>query len=78
MKQIISVMASSFLFCSISLMGVETDKWYEPYQKKADKLMSAAGYSEKDWITIKYEGHNHSERSWSNRLGVPFKFLLGR
>jgi len=39
MKQIIAVMASSFLFCSISLMGVETDKWYEPYQKKVDKLM---------------------------------------
>ena len=59
--------------------GTETlDKWYEPYQKKVDMLMSAAGYSEMNWITIKYEGHNHSERSWSNRLGVPFKFVLGK
>ena len=59
--------------------GTETlDKWYEPYQKKVDAVMAAAGYSEINWITIKYEGHNHSERSWSNRLGVPFKFLLGK
>ncbi len=59
--------------------GTKTlDAAYGPYQKKVDKLMSAAGYSEKNWLTIKYEGHDHSERSWSSRLNVPFEFLLGK
>lgn len=59
--------------------GTKTlDAAYEPYQKKVDKLMTAAGYSEKNWTTIKYEGHDHSERSWASRLNVPFEFLLGK
>lgn len=59
--------------------GTKTlDAAYEPYQKKVDKLMSAAGFSEKNWFTIKYEGHDHSERSWASRLNVPFEFLLGK
>ncbi len=59
--------------------GTKTlDAAYGPYQKKVDKLMSAAGYSEKNWTTIKYEGHDHSERSWASRLNVPFEFLLGQ
>ncbi|HZM13722.1 MAG TPA: hypothetical protein VFB86_06065 [Bacteroidales bacterium] len=35
------------------------------------------GYSEKNWTTRKYEGHDHSERSWNRRLNVVFEFLLG-
>jgi predicted alpha/beta superfamily hydrolase len=59
--------------------GTKTlDAAYGPYQKKVDKLMSAAGYSEKNWTTIKYEGHDHSERSWASRLNIPFEFLLGK
>ena len=59
--------------------GTKTlDAAYGPYQKKADKLMSAAGYSEKNWTTIKYEGHDHSEKSWNSRLNIPFEFLIGK
>ena len=54
------------------------DKWYGPYQKKVDSLMSAAGYAARNWITVKYEGQDHSERSWSSRLDIPFKFLAGK
>jgi predicted alpha/beta superfamily hydrolase len=58
--------------------GTKTlDAAYGPYQKKVDKLMLSAGYSEKNWTTIKYEGHDHSERSWNSRLNVAFEFLLG-
>lgn len=52
------------------------DKWYEPYQKKIDKLMNTAGYNETNWITLKFEGADHSERSWHSRLSVPLIFLL--
>jgi predicted alpha/beta superfamily hydrolase len=57
--------------------GTKTlDAAYGPYQKKVDILMKEAGYTEKNWITVKYEGHDHSEKSWNSRLNVPFEFLL--
>jgi predicted alpha/beta superfamily hydrolase len=59
--------------------GTKTlDAAYGPYQKKVDRLMTEAGYTEKNWTTRKYEGHDHSERSWSSRLAVPFVFLLDK
>ncbi len=58
--------------------GTETlDKWYEPYQKKVDEIMLSTGFTSKNWMTRKYEGDDHSERSWSKRLNVPLRFLLG-
>ena len=59
--------------------GTETlDRWYEPYQKKVDRLLEAAGYKEGgNWKTVKFEGDDHSERSWSRRLDIPMKFFLG-
>ncbi len=58
--------------------GTETlDKWFEPYQKKVDAVMESKGYrSGTDWKTIRYEGDDHSERSWSRRLDEPLIFLL--
>jgi predicted alpha/beta superfamily hydrolase len=57
--------------------GTETlDKWYKPYQKKVDKLMQRAGYNEDNWVTLKFEGYDHSERSWNARLHIPMIFLL--
>ena len=60
--------------------GTETlDRWYEPYQKKVDVILEKAGYSSgKNWKTMKFEGDDHSERSWSRRLNIPLEFLLGR
>lgn len=60
--------------------GTETlDKWYEPYQKKVDAVMAAAGFIEgKQWITKKFQGDNHSEKSWAKRLDIPLRFLLAK
>lgn len=60
--------------------GTETlDKDYEPFQVRADTIMQKAGYQPgKDWITLKFEGADHSERSWNKRLDKPLLFLLGR
>jgi len=60
--------------------GTETlDKWYEAYQKKVDALIEKAGYiSGENWKTMKFEGDDHSEKSWSRRLDIPLKFLLGQ
>jgi predicted alpha/beta superfamily hydrolase len=60
--------------------GTETlDATYEPYQQRADDVMRRAGYTEnRNWVTRKFTGAEHSERSWRQRVDVPLIFLLGR
>lgn len=58
--------------------GTETmDQGYEPYQKKMDAVMAAAGYEQdRNWLTRKFAGADHSERSWRARVHVPLEFFL--
>ncbi len=54
------------------------DSQYEVYQKRADRILREKGYQPgKDWVTWKWEGADHSEKSWRERLDTPLKFLLG-
>ena len=54
------------------------DAGYEPYQRRADSVLKAAGWREGlDFLTRKYPGAEHSERAWRSRVGVPLEFLLG-
>jgi pimeloyl-ACP methyl ester carboxylesterase len=54
------------------------DALYEPFQLKADAVMRAAGYTEgRDWLTRKFPGAEHSEKSWRERVDIPLTFLLG-
>ena len=58
---------------------VDMDALYEPHQKEVDVLMRAAGYeADKDWMTRRFEGANHSEQAWRERVHIPLQFLLGR
>jgi predicted alpha/beta superfamily hydrolase len=58
--------------------GTETlDALYEPCQKTVDQILVEQGWQEPNWITRKFEGHDHSERSWQRRLDIPLQFLLG-
>ena len=52
------------------------DAMYPPLQQKADEVMKAKGYTNKNWITRFYPGDDHSETAWSRRLHVPLEFLL--
>ncbi|HPE17190.1 MAG TPA: alpha/beta hydrolase-fold protein [Tenuifilaceae bacterium] len=57
--------------------GTETlDRFYEPYQQKIDSIMIGKGYNNENWITLKFDGEEHSEHSWSKRLAIPLEFLL--
>ena len=58
--------------------GTETlDDAYEPYQRRVDAVLRAAGYTEgSDWLTLKFAGAAHSERSWRERVDLPLLFLL--
>lgn len=55
---------------------VGLDSLYEPYQLKVDELMNKLGYNDRNWLSRKYEGADHSERSWKARLSIPLIFLL--
>lgn len=59
--------------------GTETlDSTYEPYQLRADRILRAGGYVEGvNWVTRKYPGAEHSEKSWRLRVAEPLFFLLG-
>ncbi|MGV6800899.1 MAG: alpha/beta hydrolase [bacterium] len=59
--------------------GTETlDAAYEPYQRRVDAYALAAGYVTNDsMLSVKFEGHPHSETAWKVRVNVPLQFLLG-
>lgn len=58
--------------------GTETlDAEYEPHQNEVDQIMRQAGYQlGKDWLTQRFEGADHSESSWRQRIHIPLEFLL--
>ncbi|MGE5349346.1 MAG: alpha/beta hydrolase [Actinomycetota bacterium] len=53
------------------------DSFYEPHQLLVDEIMISRGYGTESWETRKFEGTDHSEKSWSERLDIPLVFLLG-
>jgi len=59
--------------------GTETlDTPYEGYQRQVNAVMRAIGYVEgRDWITRKFAGAEHSERSWRERIHIPLIFFFG-
>lgn len=54
------------------------DALYPPLQNEVDKVMKNKAYSEKNWKTLFFEGKDHSETAWSERLDTPLIFLLGK
>jgi enterochelin esterase-like enzyme len=54
------------------------DSLYEPYQQRVDAVLATRGYtSGRDWITRRFEGAEHNEAAWRERLHIPLRFLLG-
>jgi enterochelin esterase-like enzyme len=59
--------------------GTETlDQYYEYHQIKIDSVMHENGWNNSNWITLKFDGENHSEKSWSKRLAIPIKFIMNK
>jgi predicted alpha/beta superfamily hydrolase len=52
------------------------DALYPELQKKMDALMLKKGFTTSNWTTQFFEGKDHSEKSWAERLPIPFEFLL--
>jgi predicted alpha/beta superfamily hydrolase len=57
--------------------GTKTlDALYEPFQIQADEVMKQGGYDDWNWKSLKFDGEDHSERAWRERLYIPFTFLM--
>jgi enterochelin esterase-like enzyme len=54
------------------------DSLYPTLQQRADVIMKAKGYTDKNWITKYFPGNDHSEASWRERFHFPLEFLLGK
>lgn len=55
---------------------VELDGTYGPYQFSMDKMISGLGWDNDHYESLIFEGHQHMEIFWAQRLDVPFMFLL--
>ncbi|MFM2043100.1 MAG: hypothetical protein RLY86_1676 [Pseudomonadota bacterium] len=56
---------------------VNLDSFYEPLQVQVDAVMAKNGFTRgKDWMTEKFEGADHNEVSWRQRVHQPLEFLL--
>jgi hypothetical protein len=49
---------------------------YPELQKKVDALMQKKGFTNTNWSTQFFDGKDHSEKSWAERLHIPLQFLL--
>ncbi|BAX81325.1 alpha/beta hydrolase [Labilibaculum antarcticum] len=55
------------------------DSLYQPYQEKVDVMMKKRGYKQdQNWMTRKFEGAEHNENAWRDRLHIPLEFMLGK
>lgn len=65
------------LYFDYGTLGVDAP--YEYYQKKLDQYLVRLGYRfGEDWITQKFVGGDHSERSWRTRVHIPLKLFLSQ
>jgi predicted alpha/beta superfamily hydrolase len=57
--------------------GTKTlDALYAETQLKANEIIIAKGYTNKNFLSKVFEGDDHSEGSWAKRVHIPLEFLL--
>ena len=54
------------------------DSLYPQHQVEITEILKSAGYDSENLKVFSFEGANHSENAWSERLHIPLEFLLGR
>lgn len=53
------------------------DALYEPHQQRVDRIMHEAGYTRNvNWMTRGFDGADHNEQSWRERLHIPLQFIF--
>jgi predicted alpha/beta superfamily hydrolase len=68
--------SSHRLYFDYGTLGL--DAGYPRFQQRMDRHLTASGYLPgKSWLTRKFDGADHNEASWRERLHIPLEFLLG-
>jgi len=58
---------------------INLDSLYQPMQERVDMIVEAHGFfKDQNWMSLKFEGADHNEASWRDRLHEPLIFLLGK
>lgn len=55
---------------------VGIDEPYAPYQIQADSLFRVKGWDDSHFVSLVFDGHEHNETCWAQRLDIPLKFIL--
>lgn len=50
----------------------------QPFQLRVDAAARAAGYGPRNYRSLPWPGHMHTESAWAERVHVPLGFLLSR
>lgn len=53
------------------------DAYYPQYASNVDEILKGKGYGLDDSRNLFFEGTDHSENSWNQRLNISLEFLLG-
>ena len=63
------------IYFDFGTLGLDAN--YEPEQTKVDRMMEAVGYTQgENWVTKKFDGHDHKEQFWAMRIKEPLTFIL--
>ena len=54
------------------------DAAYGPYQERMDSLFLSRGWDGDHYRSLAFEGHDHNETCWAERLAIPMEYLLAR
>ena len=57
---------------------VGIDEPYAPYQIEVDSMFKAKGWDDEHFVTLVFEGHEHNENYWSQRIDQPLTFVLNK
>jgi hypothetical protein len=55
----------------------ELDALYAPYQRFVDQIVQGKGYTERDYLSLVFDGTGHNETAWAARLERPLQFIFG-
>jgi predicted alpha/beta superfamily hydrolase len=53
------------------------DQYYPKFAPRVDAILKKKGYTDQNAKNVFFEGTDHSEKSWNQRLDQPLIFLLG-
>lgn len=67
---------SSLIYMDHGTRGFDAD--YGTYQQQLDSCIVSHGWDDRHYRSLVFDGHDHSETSWAERLDQPLKFLLGK